>query len=124
MLRFLKSFFGKPAEPAPLAPYKVETPSFPVGTPPDVPADPAPIITTVVPSKPEPAKCGCGRSSTGYCVGLHKLTAEEWAVHPDNKDKPAAKKPAAKKPAAKKAPAKKPAAITAAKKPRAKKEAK
>jgi len=22
--------------------------------------------------------CGCGRSSTGFCVGLHKLSAEEW----------------------------------------------
>lgn len=24
------------------------------------------------------AKCGCGRSTTGECVGLHKLTTEEW----------------------------------------------
>lgn len=24
------------------------------------------------------AKCGCGRSTTGECVGLHKLTNEEW----------------------------------------------
>ncbi len=24
------------------------------------------------------AKCGCGRSETGECVGLHKLTNEEW----------------------------------------------
>ena len=61
---------------------------------------------------PQPAKCGCGRSPTGFCTGLHKLTPEEWAVHADNpnkaepKKKPAAKKPAAKKPAAIKAPAK------------------
>ena len=117
MLRFFKSLFGKASEPTPQAPYKVELP---------VPAyDVAP--------QPEPAKCGCGRSSTGYCVGLHKLTAEEWATHPDNPAKPAVvkvsakKKPAAKKEtAAKKEPAKKkPAAITAApRKPRAKKEAK
>lgn len=31
-----------------------------------------------------PAKCGCGRSPTGNCVGLHKLSETEWAVHPDN----------------------------------------
>lgn len=58
-------------------------------------------------------KCGCGRSPTGSCVGLHKLTAEEWAVSDQNpnktvvaKTKPA-KKTADKKPAVKKAPAKK-----------------
>lgn len=22
--------------------------------------------------------CGCGRSATGFCTGLHKLTEEEW----------------------------------------------
>lgn len=54
---------AKPAEPSPApAPYKVETP----------------------PPAPEPAKCGCGRSTTGFCVGLHKLSAEEWAAHADN----------------------------------------
>lgn len=26
----------------------------------------------------EQTKCGCGRSKTGYCTGLHKLTKEEW----------------------------------------------
>jgi cytoskeletal protein RodZ len=41
-----------------------------------------------VPSvQPEPTKCGCGRSPTGYCVGLHKLTADEWSVHADNPTK-------------------------------------
>lgn len=78
-----------------------------------------------------PKKCGCGRSSTGFCVGLHKLSAEEWAVSDQNpnrvtevaavtadrktkavaKAKTAVKKTADKKPAAKtpakKAPAKK-----------------
>ena len=43
-----------------------------------------PSTATVVEDKKEPAKCGCGRSSTGFCVGLHKLTDAEWAVHPDN----------------------------------------
>ncbi len=32
-----------------------------------------------------PAQCGCGRSASGYCVGLHALTADEWSKHPDNK---------------------------------------
>jgi hypothetical protein len=72
-------------------------------------------------------QCGCGRSPTGFCVGLHKLTAEEWAVSDQNPNKASvadvtadnkaaavakvkkapAKKIADKKPAAKKAPAKK-----------------
>ena len=72
-------------------------------------------------------QCGCGRSPTGFCVGLHKLTAEEWAVSDQNPNKISvaevtadnkaaavakvkkapAKKTADKKPAAKKAPAKK-----------------
>ena len=43
-----------------------------------------PSTATVVEEKKDPAKCGCGRSSTGFCVGLHKLTDAEWAVHPDN----------------------------------------
>jgi hypothetical protein len=92
------------------APYKIETPA----EPPQVTSDPVPV------------KCGCGRSQSGLCVGLHKLTDEEWATHADNPKrtvakKPAAKakKPAAKKPAAKKPTAEKPAAAPAApKKPR------
>ena len=36
------------------------------------------------PSKKEPPKCGCGRSSTGYCVGLHKLSDAEWAISDKN----------------------------------------
>jgi len=72
-------------------------------------------------------QCGCGRSPTGFCVGLHKLTAEEWAVSDQNPNKTSvaevtagnkaaavakvkkapAKKTADKKPAAKRAPAKK-----------------
>lgn len=130
MLRFFKSLFGKTTEPKTEAPYKVETSVIDTTTSVSVGFDP------VVPAMP--AKCGCGRSPTGLCVGLHKLTAEEWAGHADNPNKapepviekkPAAKKAPAKKtvPAAKPTakPAAKPAAITAApKKPRAKKEAK
>ena len=117
MLRFFKSFFKKQNEPIALeaAPYKVETLSA-----------------------PEPAKCGCRRSPTGLCVGLHKLSDADWALHGDNPNKtapvvveakpkrpavqkPAVQKPVAKKPAVQKPVAKKPAAITAApKKPRAK----
>jgi hypothetical protein len=29
--------------------------------------------------------CGCGRSPSGFCVGFHNLSNEEWAVHPENK---------------------------------------
>jgi hypothetical protein len=78
MLRSLVDFLlgRKGAQtPQPEAPYKVEAPA------------PAPVA-------PEPAKCGCGRSQSGLCVGLHKLTPEEWATHSDN---PAATKPAPKK---------------------------
>ena len=64
----------------------------------------------------QPAKCGCGRSQSGFCVGLHKLTPEEWSTHEANPNKtPAvttAQKPAAKKP---RAPAKPRAKKTAAK---------
>lgn len=67
----------------------------------------------------QPAKCGCGRSQTGFCVGLHKLTQEEWSTHEANPNKTPAvetkKKPAAKKAAAPKAPAKPRAKKTAAK---------
>ena len=72
-------------------------------------------------------QCGCGRSPTGFCVGLHKLTAEEWAISDQNPNKASvadvtadnkaaavakvkkapAKKTAAKPAAAKKTPAKK-----------------
>ena len=52
-----------PLDGATQAPYKIETPE------------------TSVKATP----CGCGRSSSGFCVGLHKLSAEEWAAHPDNK---------------------------------------
>ena len=97
------------------APYKIEAPAA-VSTPAN-----------------EPPKCGCGRSSTGFCVGLHKLSPEAWADHPNNPAtvgkivaepaRPEKKKRTfVKKPAEPKAVAKpKPAAIKAPAKPRAKK---
>ena len=102
---FILNRKGHPAQNDSVAPYKVETP--------------AEAPTTKV----EPTKCGCGRSPSGYCVGLHKLTSEEWNKHPAN-PAPVAAQPEAKAPAkkpAKKAAAKKPAAMKAPAKPRAKK---
>ena len=70
-------------------------------------------------------KCGCGRSPSGFCVGLHSLTAEEWATHADNPNKtvaakapakaPAKKKPAAMKATGEKKAAAKPKAVKATK---------
>ena len=31
-----------------------------------------------------PKKCGCGRSATGFCTGLHALSKEEWAASEQN----------------------------------------
>ena len=91
------------------APYKLEPPA----------------ATTPIPYVPanEPPRCGCGRSATGYCVGLHKLSPEAWASHPNNPDmvgkivaEPARPEKKPRKPAVKK-----PAVIKAPAKPRAKK---
>jgi|688.fasta_scaffold918142_2 hypothetical protein len=102
MFTKIKEFlFGKPAEVA--APYKVEAPA-----PTEHPKVEAPA--------PEPVKCGCGRSSTGFCVGLHKLSEDEWAKHPDNKTAVAAPK---KAPAKKQQFEKKEAAPKAEAKPKA-----
>lgn len=101
---------------------------------------PAPVVETkpveAVNAIAEPARCGCGRSPTGFCVGLHKLTSEEWSTHADNPNravpapevkveekparktagrKPKAQQVAAKKPAAKKRASKKVAVVTTAK---------
>lgn len=114
MLKFIKSFFGFRSEeptPAPAAaPYKVEAPQ---------PVVLAPVVVEETKAVPTQVKCGCGRSSTGFCVGLHKLSQEEWDAHPDNvkaKSKPAPKKSATAK--------KKPAAIKATAKPKAAKKPK
>ena len=93
----------------PQAPYKLEPP-----------ADTTPI--PYVPAT-EPPRCGCGRSSTGYCVGLHKLSPEAWASHPNNPDMVGKilAEPARPEKKPRKAAEKKPAAIKAPAKPRAKK---
>lgn len=78
MFTKIKEFlFGKPTqtevETKAEVPYKVEAPAE-VGKPADDRVE-----------EPAPAKCGCGRSASGLCVGLHKLTENEWANHPDNR---------------------------------------
>jgi hypothetical protein len=97
-----------PAVQPEAAPYKVEAPVV------------APTMTPATVSAQ--TKCGCGRSPTGLCVGLHKLTPAQWAAEQargscqkanNSCDTPAAaaKKPAVKKPQTTKKPAvKKPAA--------------
>jgi hypothetical protein len=35
----------------------------------------------------EAVKCGCGRSPTGFCMGLHSLSNEVWALHELNPSK-------------------------------------
>ena len=32
-------------------------------------------------------KCGCGRSPTGYCVGLHAMTNEQYKAHLEQQQK-------------------------------------
>jgi len=114
MFKFLKSLFGGDPEINKQAAIHIEQVPYKV--------EPPVVEDKVAVANRAPAKCGCGRSSTGLCVGLHKLTENEWAAHDANPNKvaaesnpavitatkkSAAKKPAAKKPAAKKAPAKK-----------------
>ena len=134
-----------PAVQPEAAPYKVEAPNAPkvLKTPAEVEVSAAKfteelkspsdlVVESLAPAAVStPAKCGCGRSPTGLCVGLHKLTPEQWAAEQargscqkvnNSCDTPAetgAPVAAAKKPAVKKtAPAKKPAARKpAAKKP-------
>lgn len=109
MLAFIKKLFGfesTVAEVAQPVPYKVEPPA-PVGKSADDRVE-----------TPAPAQCGCGRSQSGLCVGLHKLTPEEWATHADNPNKTPVK-PVQEKPAKKQQFEKKPAAEKAAAKPRA-----
>lgn len=123
MLKAIINWFtGKPAPEAEAprvapeaAPYKTEPAPPPILVPEAVPV----IIN-------EPPRCGCGRSSTGYCVGLHKLSEADWASHVDNPNRVVAApaKPARKPRAqpAKKAEKKPPTpAIKAPRKPRPKK---
>lgn len=32
-------------------------------------------------------KCGCGRSPTGYCIGLHSMTNELYKKHLEQQQK-------------------------------------
>ena len=91
MLTFLKKFLSlKPRViPEPAAPYKVEAP---------VPASAEAVRA--------PVKCGCGRSSTGDCVGLHALTADQWAASDKNPNRVVAEEKPAEVTPVKKAPAK------------------
>ena len=92
MLSYLKKLFGfKSTEAQAEVPYKVEAPVAPT-----------------------PKTCGCGRSTSGLCEGLHNLSEEEWAKR---------SAPAAAEAPAKQAAKKKPAARTAAKKKPATKKA-
>ena len=36
------------------------------------------VVVQKVEEKIEAVKCGCGRSSTGFCIGLHLLSEDEW----------------------------------------------
>ena len=65
----------------------------------------------------EPKKCGCGRSPTGLCAGLHALSQAEWDNHSDNPNKVVA-------PVVEAAPEPVVAPAPAPKKPRAKKSSK
>ena len=66
-----------------------------LGTAP-TPAQPAPdsvesviiVDRTPQPVVPAAAACGCGRSDTGLCVGLHLLSDEEWAAKTASKAAP------------------------------------
>ena len=91
MLTFLKKFLSlKPRViPEPAAPYKVEAP---------VPASAEAVRA--------PVKCGCGRSSTGDCVGLHALTADQWTASDKNPNRVVAEEKPAEVTPVKKAPAK------------------
>jgi hypothetical protein len=65
----------------------------------------------------QPKKCGCGRSESGTCVGLHALSEAEWATDSRNPNKavpPMKKKTTVKKTTTTK---KEPAVKTAVKAP-------
>jgi hypothetical protein len=125
MFKFLKSLFGGDKQINQEAGVQIEQVPYKVEPPIDHATVAASMNGSHIPESKvaavnkQPVKCGCGRSSTGLCVGLHKLTEEAWAAHDANPNKVVSEsKPAvitaAKKPAAKKAAAKKPAAKKAA----------
>jgi len=47
----------------------------------------ADIVARLVAKPAGPPACGCGRSPTGNCVGLHKLSEEAWATDDRNPNK-------------------------------------
>ena len=105
MFGFLKKLFGGDTETNKEAGIQIEQVPYKV--------EPPVAESKVETANRQPVKCGCGRSESGFCVGLHRLSEEEWATHDANPKKvkatPAATKASAKKPAAKKSAAKKPA---------------
>lgn len=115
MFGFLKKLFGGDAATNKEAGVQIEQVPYKV--------EPPVAENKVETVNRQPVKCGCGRSESGFCVGLHKLSEDEWAAH-DANPKKSAPKPAAIKAAAKNTEGKKPAAKkAAAKKPAAKKKA-
>ena len=38
-------------------------------------------------SEVKQVKCGCGRSPTGYCTGLHAMTNEQYKAHLEQQQK-------------------------------------
>ena len=125
MFEFLKRFLGYSTKTESVAPYKVEAPVANVeNSDTDAPkwlkdADAADVLAKA----PTASKCGCGRSPSGYCCGLHKLSDAAWAAKqaadaPQTIPAPAS--PVVKVPSkVKKVVKAKPAAITAAPKVKA-----
>jgi hypothetical protein len=118
MFGFLKKLFGGDAETNKAAGVQIEQVPYKV--------EPPVVENKIETASRQPVKCGCGRSESGLCVGLHRLSEEEWAKHDANPKKAEVTKPAAAKAPAKKAESKKPAARkpTAKKAPTKKKTAK
>jgi hypothetical protein len=108
MFGFLKKLFGFDQETMKEAGVQIEQVPYKV--------EPPVVENKVEAANRQPVKCGCGRSESGFCVGLHRLSEEEWAAHDANPKKVkavakqaaiATKKAAAKQSTAKKTPAKK-----------------
>jgi hypothetical protein len=75
MFIWLKNLLGfKTAEAVKEVEKKIETVATEVKT----------EVAAVEAKVAEAIKCGCGRSPTGFCVGLHALPDDLWATHPDN----------------------------------------
>ena len=79
MFGFLKKLFGGDAATNQEAGVQIE--QVPYKTEPPV------VENKVEAANRQPVKCGCGRSESGFCVGLHRLSEKEWAVHDANPKK-------------------------------------